>query len=159
LLLAITIIGVLIVIAGAPSVGMFVTKLRIEPENLHTLWLTMVALGGTFVGGALGSGNGGRILRHGKHKNADESFHCALHFVHSDQSSRVYEVWTDRTGCQHEQLFLNEQRDPVLATAQQAEGDKVLIPLGKPSPAARFQRALFNPRDDLFSTRRHFDRS
>jgi putative peptidoglycan lipid II flippase len=53
LLLAITVIGVLLVIAGGPLVNMFVAKLRIEPGNLHTLWLTMIALAGTFVGGAL----------------------------------------------------------------------------------------------------------
>jgi len=68
LLLAITIIGVLIVIAGAPSVGMFVTKLRIEPENLHTLWLTMVALGGTFVGGALVQATAGAFYGMGNTK-------------------------------------------------------------------------------------------
>jgi len=32
---------------------MCAAKLGIGPNNVHTLWLTLVALGGTFVGGAL----------------------------------------------------------------------------------------------------------
>jgi peptidoglycan biosynthesis protein MviN/MurJ (putative lipid II flippase) len=53
LLLTITIVGVLIVIAAAPSMRIFAGELGIGPGNLHTLWLKMVALGGTLVGGAL----------------------------------------------------------------------------------------------------------
>jgi putative peptidoglycan lipid II flippase len=53
LLLAITIAGVLLVIVGAPSMRLFMAELRIGPDNLRTLWLTMVALGGTLVGGAV----------------------------------------------------------------------------------------------------------
>ena len=68
LLLAITIIGVLSVIAGAPLVGMFVTKLRIGPDNLHILWLTMVALGGTFIGGALVQATAGAFYGMGNTK-------------------------------------------------------------------------------------------
>ncbi len=68
LLLAITIVGVLIVIIGAPSVSMFVAKLHIGPGNLHTLWLTMIALGGTFVGGALVQATAGAFYGMGNTK-------------------------------------------------------------------------------------------
>jgi putative peptidoglycan lipid II flippase len=68
LLLAITIVGVLIVIIGAPSVSMFLAKLHIGPGNLHTLWLTMIALGGTFVGGALVQATAGAFYGMGNTK-------------------------------------------------------------------------------------------
>jgi glycosyltransferase involved in cell wall biosynthesis/peptidoglycan biosynthesis protein MviN/MurJ (putative lipid II flippase) len=68
LLLAITIVGVLIVIAGAPSLSMFVAELGIGPGNLRTLWLTMVALGGTFIGGALVQATAGAFYGMGNTK-------------------------------------------------------------------------------------------
>lgn len=68
LLLAMTIIGVLIVIIGAPSLSVFAAKLHIGPGNLHTLWLTMIALGGTFIGGALVQATAGAFYGMGNTK-------------------------------------------------------------------------------------------
>ena len=68
LLLAITIVGVLIVIAGAPSVRMFVAELGIGPGNVHTLWLTLIALGGTFVGGSVVQATAGAFYGMGNTK-------------------------------------------------------------------------------------------
>ena len=68
LLLAMTIAGVVIVIAGAPWVSMCAAKLGIGPNNVHTLWLTLVALGGTFVGGALVQATAGAFYGMGNTK-------------------------------------------------------------------------------------------
>ena len=68
LLLAITIAGVLLVIAGAPSLRLFATELGIGPGNLRTLWLTMVALGGTLVGGAVVQATAGAFYGMGNTK-------------------------------------------------------------------------------------------
>jgi len=53
LLLVITIAGCVFVIVGAPILRLLVGEIGIEGKNLHTLWLTMIALGGTLVGGTL----------------------------------------------------------------------------------------------------------
>ena len=53
LLLAITVLAVVLVITGAPVMRLFAGELGIGPGNLRTLWLTMIALGGTLVGGTL----------------------------------------------------------------------------------------------------------
>jgi putative peptidoglycan lipid II flippase len=68
LLLAITIPGVLIVIAGALSLRVFVAELGIGPGNLRTLWLTLIALGGTLVGGALVQATAGAFYGMGNTK-------------------------------------------------------------------------------------------
>lgn len=68
LLLAITILGVLIVITGAPWGRMFLAELGIGPGNVHTLWLTLIALGGTLVGGALVQATAGAFYGMGNTK-------------------------------------------------------------------------------------------
>ena len=68
LLLAITIAGVLLVIAVAPSLRLFVAELSIGSGNLRTLWLTMVALGGTLVGGAVVQATAGAFYGMGNTK-------------------------------------------------------------------------------------------
>jgi len=68
LLLAITIVGVLIVIAGGPSVRIFVAKFGIGPGNVYTLWLTLIALGGTLVGGVLVQATAGAFYGMGNTK-------------------------------------------------------------------------------------------
>ena len=68
LLLAITIVGVLIVIAGAPSARMLLAQMGIGPRNVHTLWLTLIALGGTLVGGALVQATAGAFYGMGNTK-------------------------------------------------------------------------------------------
>lgn len=68
LLLAITIAGVLLVIVGAPSIRFFVAELGIGPGDLRTLWLTMVALGGTLVGGAVVQATAGAFYGMGNTK-------------------------------------------------------------------------------------------
>lgn len=68
LLLAITIAGVLLVIVGAPSIGLFAAELGIGPGDLRTLWLTMVALSGTLVGGAVVQATAGAFYGMGNTK-------------------------------------------------------------------------------------------
>ena len=59
LLTVITIAGVVCVLTGAPVLRFLGGAAGIGPGNLHTLWLTMIALGGMLVGGALVQANTG----------------------------------------------------------------------------------------------------
>src|SRR5215216_4293180 len=64
----ITMGGFLLVIAGAQVLRLLVGELGMEPANMHTLWLTMIALGGTLVGGALVQATAGAFYAMGNTK-------------------------------------------------------------------------------------------
>jgi len=68
LLLVITIAGCVFVIVGAPILRLLVGEIGIEGKNLHTLWLTMIALGGTLVGGTLVQATAGAFYAMGNTK-------------------------------------------------------------------------------------------
>ncbi|HEY3581382.1 MAG TPA: glycosyltransferase [Pyrinomonadaceae bacterium] len=68
LLAVFTVLGCLLVIAGAPVLRFFGAEAGIGPGNLHTLWLTMIALGGMLVGGALVQATAGAFYGMGNTK-------------------------------------------------------------------------------------------
>jgi putative peptidoglycan lipid II flippase len=68
LLLVITIGGCVLVIIGAPVLRLVVGEVGIDGGNLRTLWLTMIALGGTLVGGALVQATAGAFYAMGNTK-------------------------------------------------------------------------------------------
>jgi len=64
----ITMVGFLLVIAAAQVLRLLVGEIGIEPANLHMFWLTMIALGGTLVGGALVQATAGAFYAMGNTK-------------------------------------------------------------------------------------------
>jgi putative peptidoglycan lipid II flippase len=68
LLVLITISGFVLVIIAAPVWRLLLGETGIEPKNLNTLWLTMIALGGTLVGGALVQATAGGFYAMGNTK-------------------------------------------------------------------------------------------
>jgi len=68
LLTVITIGGVVCVLTGAPVLRFLRSAAGIGPGNLHTLWLTMIALGGMLVGGALVQATAGAFYGMGNTK-------------------------------------------------------------------------------------------
>ncbi|HEX6715718.1 MAG TPA: lipid II flippase MurJ [Pyrinomonadaceae bacterium] len=68
LLLVITTAGCVLVIIGAPVLRLAVGEIGIEPKNFQILWLTMIALGGTLVGGALVQATAGAFYAMGNTK-------------------------------------------------------------------------------------------
>ena len=68
LLLIITIGGCLLVIIGRPVFSLLAREIGLGPENLNTLWLTMIALGGMLVGGAVVQATAGAFYAMGNTK-------------------------------------------------------------------------------------------
>jgi putative peptidoglycan lipid II flippase len=68
LLVVITMGSCVFVIIGAPLFRLVVGEAGIEGRNLHTLWLIMIALGGTLVGGALVQATAGAFYARGNTK-------------------------------------------------------------------------------------------
>lgn len=68
LLLTITVAGCGFLIMGAPAFRLLAQEAGITQQNLETLWLTMVVLGGTFIGGALVQATAGAFYAMGNTK-------------------------------------------------------------------------------------------
>jgi putative peptidoglycan lipid II flippase len=68
LLLVMTVACWVLVIIGAPILQVAIGQAGIEPNSFHTLWLTLIALGGTLVGGALVQATAGAFYAMGNTK-------------------------------------------------------------------------------------------
>jgi putative peptidoglycan lipid II flippase len=68
LLLATTVACCVLVIIGMLSLQVVIGQLGIEPKRFHTLWLTMIALAGSLVGGALVQATAGAFYAMGNTK-------------------------------------------------------------------------------------------